>query len=177
MRKLLFMFAMLVMCVVAYAADDTKFYINGNVEAKPGEIIDLAISMKNAKPILGFQLKVAQTDGFEFCKFINEDGDEEYDTHLSDRKKSKHVLDLRPAKNQGEVVGLSIICFPSDGNTVLRGNDGEMVVVRLKVDQDLAPGNYSIRIWNIAFTPEDMQEIRQAEFEVPITILKFPTPY
>ena len=164
--KLLTLLMAVLFCTSIHAAADTYFYVDKEVKAKPGEIVTFALAMKNVKNILGFQLWLTLPNGITVNQRLNEDEELEFDTDLTARKKAKHVLDLDVTYTGA----LQMIGEPTDGRSYFKGNDGDILTVNLKVDPNIQPGQYNINISNIAFTPEDMQEIEQEAFDVPITI-------
>lgn len=155
------------LCLAANAANHAKFYVNHWLEAKPGETVDLTVRMENPETsILAFQTWIDLPEGISFSKTLNEDNEEDYDVSLTDRKRAAHTLNFQTNANGG----LSLVCYPSNGSSSFKDNDGDLFTVKLKVSSDIKPGNYNIHLSNIAFTPEDMNEIEQEAFDVPITI-------
>ena len=168
MKRYLLAFFTALIALVANAANEAYFHVSNKLEAKAGETVELAVAMKNDKPILGFQTWITLPDGMTFNKVVDEDEEEFYDASLTSRKKSIHVLSVLTSA----VGGVSIVGYASDGYTPFKGNDGDIFTIRVKIADDVAPGEYKISMSNIAFTPNDMQEIDQDDFEVPITIYK-----
>lgn len=166
MKKILLLIIAAFLSISVNAAD-AFFYANDNVEAKVGETITFNVAMKNVKNILAFQFWLTLPDGISVNQRTNVDDEQEFDIDLTDRKKSKHVLDLDVT-----VTGaLQVIGEPTDGRSIFKGNEGDLVTMKLKVSSDMKPGNYTIKISNIEFAPEDMiAGIEQADLEIPITI-------
>ena len=169
-RYLLALFTALI-GLVANAANEAYFHVSSRLEAKAGETVELAVAMKNDKPILGYQTWITLPEGIAFNMLLDEDGDQTFDASFTNRKKSVHVLSLLPSA----AGGLSMVGYASDGYTPFKGNDGDIFTVRLKIASDAKPGEYKISLSNIAFTPSDMQEIRQADFEVPVIVYEEKT--
>lgn len=157
--------------LVANAANEAYFHVSNRLEAKAGETVELAVAMKNDKPILGYQTWITLPEGIAFNMLLDEDGDQTFDASFTNRKKSVHVLSLLPSA----AGGLSMVGYASDGYTPFKGNDGDIFTVRLKIADDAKPGEYKISLSNIAFTPSDMQEIQQADFEVPVIVYEEKT--
>ena len=166
MKKILLLIIAAFLSISVNAAD-AFFYANDNVEAKVGETITFNVAMKNVKNILAFQFWLTLPNGISVNQRTNVDNEQEFDIDLTDRKKSKHVLDLDVT-----VTGaLQVIGEPTDGRSIFKGNEGDLVTMKLKVSSDMKPGNYTIKISNIEFAPEDMiAGIEQADLEIPITI-------
>ena len=165
MKKILLLIVAAFFCISMNAAD-AFFYVNNKLEAKPGDVVPLNIAMKNAKDILGFQLWLTLPEGISVNKKLNEDEELDYDVDLTSRKKAKHQKLFEKT-----ITGaLQIISYPSDGQTPFRGTDGDLITANLKIDLSVKPGNYTLKLSNIAFCPDDMQEIEQADLEIPITI-------
>ena len=166
MKKILLLIIAAFLSMSVNAAD-AFFYANDKVEAKVGETITFNVAMKNVKNILAFQFWLTLPDGISVNQRTNVDAEQEFDIDLTNRKKSKHVLDLDVT-----ITGaLQVIGEPTDGRSIFKGNEGDLVTMKLKVSSDMKPGNYTIKISNIEFAPEDMiAGIEQADLEIPITI-------
>ena len=166
MKKILLLIIAAFLSISVNAAD-AFFYANDKVEAKVGETITFNVAMKNVKNILAFQFWLTLPDGISVNQRTNVDAEQEFDIDLTNRKKSKHVLDLDIT-----ITGaLQVIGEPTDGRSIFKGNEGDLVTMKLKVSSDMKPGNYTIKISNIEFAPEDMiAGIEQADLEIPITI-------
>ena len=166
MKKILLLIIAAFLSISVNAAD-AFFYANDKVEAKVGETITFNVAMKNVKNILAFQFWLTLPDGISVNQRTNVDAEQEFDIDLTNRKKSKHVLDLDVT-----ITGaLQVIGEPTDGRSIFKGNEGDLVTMKLKVSSDMKPGNYTIKISNIEFVPEDMiAGIEQADLEIPITI-------
>ena len=166
MKKILLLIIAAFLSISVNAAD-AFFYANDKVEAKVGETITFNVAMKNVKNILAFQFWLTLPDGISVNQRTNVDAEQEFDIDLTNRKKSKHVLDLDVT-----ITGaLQVIGEPTDGRSIFKGNEGDLVTMKLKVSSDMKPGNYTIKISNIEFAPEDMiAGIEQADLEIPITI-------
>ena len=166
MKKILLLIIAAFLSISVNAAD-AFFYANDKVEAKVGETITFNVAMKNVKNILAFQFWLTLPDGISVNQRTNVDDEQEFDIDLTNRKKSKHVLDLDVT-----ITGaLQVIGEPTDGRSIFKGNEGDLVTMKLKVSSDMKPGNYTIKISNIEFAPEDMiAGIEQADLEIPITI-------
>ena len=166
MKKILLLIIAAFLSISVNAAD-AFFYANDKVEAKVGETITFNVAMKNIKNILAFQFWLTLPDGISVNQRTNVDAEQEFDIDLTNRKKSKHVLDLDVT-----ITGaLQVIGEPTDGRSIFKGNEGDLVTMKLKVSSDMKPGNYTIKISNIEFAPEDMiAGIEQADLEIPITI-------
>ena len=166
MKKILLLIIAAFLSISVNAAD-AFFYANDKVEAKVGETITFNVAMKNVKNILAFQFWLTLPDGISVNQRTNVDAEQEFDIDLTNRKKSKHVLDL-----DATITGaLQVIGEPTDGRSIFKGNEGDLVTMKLKVSSDMKPGNYTIKISNIEFAPEDMiAGIEQADLEIPITI-------
>ena len=165
MKKILLLIIAALFCVSINAAD-AYLYVNNKVEAKAGETITFNIAMSNVKNILGFQLWLTLPDGISVNQRTNADNELEFDADLTSRKKTRHVLDLDVTITKA----LQMMGEPTDGKSAFKGNDGDILTMKLKVDPNMKPGDYVINISNIAFCPDDMQEIRQGDINVPITI-------
>ena len=92
MKKILLLIIAAFLSISVNAAD-AFFYANDNVEAKVGETITFNVAMKNVKNILAFQFWLTLPDGISVNQRTNVDDEQEFDIDLTDRKKSKHVLD------------------------------------------------------------------------------------
>ena len=129
---------------------DNVIYINP-LSAKPGEELTLSVNMKNAVPMEGFSFDLTLPEGMSFV--VDEDGFPEVSRGLkrtSDRKTSTFEAAIQPNGN------LRVLLASTNGST-FSGNDGEVVLVKVKVDENMPNGNYPLILTEIAMSDSDAQ--------------------
>ena len=125
-------------------------YINP-VSAKPGEELTLSVNMKNAVPMEGFSFDLTLPEGMSFV--VDEDGFPEVSRGLkrtSERKTSTFEANIQPNGN------LRVLLASTNGST-FSGNDGEVLLVKVKVDENMPNGNYPLILTEIAMSDSDAQ--------------------
>ena len=147
MKKYLLLLIAMLCSITGYAGKDVSLYISQELKGKPGEVITLPVAMSNNFDIVGFQFWLNLPENVNVEKRLNEDGEDEYDADLTDRKKSKHSLSIYPTSNGG----LLFMGDPSDGTSIFKGNDGDLVKIKIKIGENVAPGKYKVNMSHIAF--------------------------
>lgn len=116
-----------------------------------GETKTLAVDLINEVEYTAFQFDVMLPEGFGIVTTINEDDEEVLDITLdANRKKSTHVLTydmLSPGKIR--------IAAYSSKNAGFKNNSGTLVNITVKASEDMAAGNYVIKLTNIKFADSE----------------------
>ena len=145
MKKITFLLLFILTSVSTFA--DTYMYIN-DVSMKPGETKDLSVNLKNDVDITAFQcdiyfptgISVTQTYNSKKNKYVN-------DITLTDRKQDTHSL-----SSNGQTDGAMRVVVFSSQNDAFTGNDGALFTVRIKADDNIAAGKYTIKLANVEIT-------------------------
>lgn len=132
---------------------------------KPGETGVLNIDMTNEKNICSFQFNIKLPEGISIVKEYNEDDEYVEAIHLTSRKKSSHELTFKQTADGGYF----LIAY-SLSNATFRDNNGSIVSIKVKADDDLAEGNHGVILSNAIMVTPDEEKIEQEDYSGQITI-------
>jgi hypothetical protein len=145
MKKIAFLLLLIINSFSAFA--DAYLYID-DVSIKPGETKDLSVKLKNDVDITAFQCDLYLPTGISvvqtFDSNINKNTN---DIALTDRKQSTHSL----SSNVQSDGAMRIVAFSSK-NEAFSGNDGALFTIKIKADDNIAIGKYTIRLANVELT-------------------------
>lgn len=131
----------------------------------PGDIGVLNINMNNEDDICSFQFNIKLPDGISISKEYNEDEEYVESINLTSRKKSSHELSFK----QTEDGGYFLIVY-SLNNSTFRDNNGAIVSIKVKADENMSEGNYDVVISNILMVTPDERKIEQEDYCETLTI-------
>lgn len=131
-----------------------------SMKAMAGSTIQLPILMKNSASVPGFQFDLVLPEGINFVK-----------AELS--------LDRTTATNTNtfnytvQTDGSYRILAASTSNATFDGNDGEVAIVTLSIDENVADGSYPIKLKGIVISDLDAKGVQSlGEVESTLTVGK-----
>ena len=132
---------------------------------KPGETGFLNIDMTNKSDICSFQMNIKLPKGLSIVKEYN--GDDEYveAINLTDRKKSSHLLSFKQTSDGGY-----FLLAYSLSNAVFRGNEGAVVCIKVKADENMNEGYYGVIVSNALMVTPDENRIEQEDYSATICV-------
>lgn len=171
MKKILFLALILFMGVSfrVKAADtdiskmDNVIYISP-VSAEAGTEITLSVKMKNKVQAEGFGFDLYLPEGMSFV--LDEDGFPE--AFLSTKRTTARKTNTFESAIQSD--GALRVFAASTNGSVISGNDGEVAVVTVKIDENMASGTYALILKEIAISDVDAQSHDTDKVETSITI-------
>ncbi len=152
MKKIFLTFLCILIAMQGIAAANS-IYID-DVEAKPGDIVTLSIKMTNteADKYCGFQFDVVLPEGISFVK---DDGF--YEVALSTERTTANKTNFFDSALQGDG-SLRILCNTSVNNSnvghlyCFSGTSGEICTIKVKIDETLVTGEYSVKLQNVSMS-------------------------
>ena len=163
-QKITSLLTLLVMSFGIYA-QDISFYTDQVLKAEPGGELTLTLNMRNSIPICGWDFRLYLPDGVSVLTELDEYDEPVYGISLPSRQAA---ADQTPETEICADGSLLIISTSAKKN--FKGDDGEMVSIKLKVDENITVGTKSIGIRNISFADLDVKSFSQDDFEIPLTI-------
>ena len=127
---------------------DNVIYI-APLKAKPGDELTISVNMKNAVPMEGFSFDLSLPEGISFV--TDEDGFPEADLstqRTTKRKTSTFEAAIQPNGN------LRVFAASTNGSA-FSGNDGEVALVKVKVDENMMSGTYPLILTEISLSDSD----------------------
>lgn len=133
---------------------------------KPDETSTLYIDMTNDRDITSFQFKVNLPKGISVVKEYNEDDEfVEAISLVSDRKKSSHDLSFKKTDDGGY-----FLLAYSATNATFKGNNGHLVSIKVKADENMAEGTYGVVLSGVVMNTPDEEKITQDPYSATISI-------
>ena len=127
---------------------DNYVYIDP-FNASTGAEYVVAVNMKNEVEAEGFEFDMYLPDGMSFV--LDEDG-------FPEASLSTERTTARKTNNFDAVIqpdgALRVLAASSNGSTI-SGNDGEVALVKIKIDEGLAAGTYTLQLKNIVISDVD----------------------
>lgn len=163
-QKIISLLTLLVMSLGIYA-QDIAFYTDQVLKAEPGGELTLTLNMRNSISICGWDFRLYLPDGVSVVTELDEYDEPVYGISLPSRQAA---ADQAPETEICADGSLLIISTSAKKN--FKGNDGEMVSIKLKVDENITVGTKSIGIRNISFADLYVKSYSQDDFEIPLTI-------
>ncbi len=135
----------------ALAAD--RFYVDA-VTVEPGETKTLEFNLENANSYYGFQADITLPQGLEFITASNGKADLSLTSRCSGYTSVSNLLSPNKVR---------IGAF-STSNSVISGNSGALVYLKVKASADYAGGTLSIT--DILFVGEDKKDVEFPNFSI-----------
>ena len=127
---------------------DNYVYIDP-FNASTGAEYVVAVNMKNEVEAEGFEFDMYLPDGMSFV--LDEDG-------FPEASLSTERTTARKTNNFDAVIqpdgALRVLAASSNGSSI-SGNDGEVALVKIKIDESLAAGTYTLQLKNIVISDVD----------------------
>ena len=135
-----------------------------NVSLKPGETIDLKISLSSAvKELCGVQFDVTLPEGFSLVK---DNGNKEY--KLSSNQTSDMTCEVKD-------LGSGSFRFILYSGSLQKLKEGELMSLNLMVDGNKDLGSYSVSLSNVAFSDEDGVVTKESGTSATVKVTDFFT--
>ena len=141
--------AFILFCIGLFGSNTESFASNtiyvDDAETKSGETLVLSVKMRNDFSVTGFQFDLVLPDGFRIAE------DEGFPlVSLSTSRTTSQKTNGFDGQIQTNG-NLRVLCY-STRNYAFSGNDGEVCTIKVNVDENISPGNYSFIIKNIELT-------------------------
>lgn len=132
------------------------------ITVKAGEEVTLSLRMKNANPIATWQADLTLPEGVSIAT-------DEYDDPKVVISTARTSLSRHSVSTRNLASGAVRILCGSASNKTFTGTDGEVVVITLKISDDIKPGDYAITL-----TDEVMAEANESGHKVAqvVSLLK-----
>ncbi|MCR5068591.1 MAG: Ig-like domain-containing protein [Prevotella sp.] len=152
MKKIFLTFLCILIAMQGIAAANS-IYID-DVEAKPGDIVTLSVQMTNTETdkYCGFQFDVVLPEGISF---VQDDGF--YEAALSTERTTANKTNFFDSALQSDG-SLRILCNTSVNNSnvghlyCFSGTSGEICTIKVKIDETLVTGEYSVKLQNVSMS-------------------------
>lgn len=138
-------------------------YIN-NVEASVGTQLTLSVKMKNAVTAEGFGFDLYLPDGVTVAR--DEEGFPMVE--LSTERTTSRKTNSFDAAFQSD--GSLRVLAASTNGSAINGNDGEVCLITINIDNDMIEGDYPILLKNIAISDVDAVSHRTEQVKSTLTI-------
>ena len=149
--------------VTENTSKDNFLYID-NCKFKKGEKQELAIKLRNTKPITSFQFELNLPEGFSLS--INEN--KVYKAEIASQRSStlKHdIFEISKLKSGNYLV----ICGSTTNETFV-GNDGTAISLYIDVDENVTDGDYSFVLKNITLACDNGDVFRTNEINATVVV-------
>lgn len=136
------------------------------VNTTAGVTFDLSLNLRTKDEASGCQFDISFPEGLEIDTYYDEDEEEDVPAIFAGaRMTRRHSLAYRKQPNGS----MRVICI-STGMTPLTGDDGEVVVIRVKVAENVVNGLYNIRMNNVMLDSRTVN-IFMNNVGIPVTVL------
>ena len=148
---------------VASQAQQVGFYVDEGFKIQQGGQATLSIGLQNDIDICGVQMHLYLPEGITIAEELNDDEEMAPAIYMSNRKKSQHVLYIRPTADGATQIVIA-------GTQAFRNNTGEILSIKLNVDPSVALGSYNIYMKNLAFSDLNAMSYEQDNITVPVRV-------
>lgn len=163
-RKFLSLLFVACLGTMSAVADDTKYVYADAMTANAGDEVTLSVKMKNDSQISGYQYDLVLPEGMS----VVTDEDDFPLVFLSTARTTPAKMNffdqslIRPSH-------LRVLCYSSKGYS-FSGNDGEVTLITVKVDENMVSGTYDLRLEDIQLSYSG-NSYDTALKTVPITVI------
>lgn len=119
---------------------DNYMYVD-KMRAAAGETFDIIVNLHNGDAVNGFQFDIQLPTG---VSLIYDEDFEEYDYTKGTRLTRNHSISFRKQPD-GSV---RFLCLPKDATYNLLGDDGQILILKAKVDDNAINGSYAFLLKN-----------------------------
>ena len=148
---------------VASQAQQVGFYVDEGFKIQQGGQATLSIGLQNDIDICGVQMHLYLPEGITIAEELNDDEEMAPAIYMSNRKKSQHVLYIKPTADGATQIVIA-------GEQAFRNNTGEILSIKLNVDPSVALGSYNIYMKNLAFSDLNAMSYEQDNITVPVRV-------
>lgn len=163
-RKFLSLLFVACLGTMSAVADDTKYVYADAMTANAGDEVTLSVKMKNDSPISGYQYDLVLPEGMS----VVTDEEDFPMVFLSTARTTPAKMNffdqtlISPSH-------LRVLCYSSKGYS-FSGNDGEVTLITVKVDENMVSGTYDLRLEDIQLSYSG-DSYDTALKTVPITVI------
>lgn len=163
-RKFLSLLFVACLGTMSAVADDTKYVYADAMTANAGDEVTLSVKMKNDSQISGYQYDLVLPEGMS----VVTDEDDFPMVFLSTARTTPAKMNffdqtlISPSH-------LRVLCYSSKGYS-FSGNDGEVTLITVKVDENMVSGTYDLRLEDIQLSYSG-DSYDTALKTVPITVI------
>lgn len=164
MRRFFFLLLSLCLGATSALADDTKYVYVDAMTVNAGDEVTLSVKMKNDSPISGYQYDLVLPEGMS----VVTDEEDFPLVYLSTARTTPAKMNffdqtlISPSH-------LRVLCYSSKGYS-FSGNDGEVTLITVKVDENMVSGTYDLRFEDIQLSySSDSYDTALMTF--PITVI------
>lgn len=142
-RKFLSLLFVACLGTMSAVADDTKYVYADAMTANAGDEVTLSVKMKNDSPISGYQYDLVLPEGMS----VVTDEEDFPLVYLSTARTTPAKMNFFD-QSLISPSHLRVLCYSSKGYS-FSGNDGEVTLITVKVDENMASGTYDLRFEDI----------------------------
>lgn len=163
-RKILSLLFVASLGTLSAEADDAKYVYADAMTVNAGDEVTLSVKMLNDSPISGYQYDLVLPEGMT----VVTDEDEFPMVFLSTARTTPAKMNffdqtlITPSH-------LRVLCYSSKGYS-FSGNDGEVTLVTIKVDENMTSGTYDLRFEDIQLSYSS-DSYDTALKTIPITVV------
>lgn len=163
-RKFLSLLFVACLGTMSAVADDTKYVYADAMTANAGDEVTLSVKMKNDSPISGYQYDLVLPEGMS----VVTDEDDFPMVFLSTARTTPAKMNFFD-QSLISPSHLRVLCYSSKGYS-FSGNDGEVTLITVKVDENMVSGTYDLRLEDIQLSYSG-DSYDTALKTVPITVI------
>lgn len=163
-RKFLSLLFVACLGTMSAVADDTKYVYADAMTANAGDEVTLSVKMKNDSQISGYQYDLVLPEGMS----VVTDEDDFPMVFLSTARTTPAKMNFFD-QSLISPSHLRVLCYSSKGYS-FSGNDGEVTLITVKVDENMVSGTYDLRLEDIQLSYSG-NSYDTALKTVPITVI------
>lgn len=146
--------------------NDNYYYAEGHIVAS-GDIFELSICLRNRDVVTGAQFDMTLPAGMTIYEYYDEDEEEDVLSILPGARMTRNHTIIKKAQPDGSMrVGI----VATRSATPLTGDDGEIVKIKVKVDESVVNGNYYVRFKN-GYLDSNASSIAMSPFSISVKIV------
>lgn len=154
--------------VVEEVTDSENYFSIDNLSVMPGASVRLPIELINESEIAAFSCKITLPEGITLAE--DENG---YLADVTDRSPStatghSHSLTM----NVLEDGTIALASLSTEGKS-FAGNDGDLFYITINVSNEIADGDYTIKVSDIVLASSSLQESRSADVSATISVSSY----
>lgn len=119
---------------------DNYMYVD-KMSAAAGETFDIVVNLHNGDAVNGFQFDIQLPTGISL---VYDEDYEEYDYTKGTRLTRNHSISFRKQPDGS----IRFLCLPKDATYNLLGDDGQILILKAKVDDNAINGSYAFLLKN-----------------------------
>ncbi len=131
------------------------------IEIMPGSSAFISVELINEDPIIMVEFYLQLPEGIS----VSKDEDGYWDATLNSNRSNRHNIDVE--KNSD---GLYHFLVYSTSNNSFKGNEGELISIKVECDNNIESGEYQATLKNILFNNADKEEIVQPNYKFNVNV-------